>query len=239
MTRALVLAFLALASCAEFDSTFRCASDFVCTRMGSPGTCEPSGFCSFRDSRCASGRRFDEFAGQGLGGQCVGAAVDGAADRTTGRDADIDTTRPDAPPPDASPPDAPPPDAPDPCAMVSCPGGTCMGGVCCQGCWIGNICLPGTTPPACGSRGVSCATCGSGELCNGDNCFACADPSCSCGQSGSACCATPGASSAECSAGFNCILGRVCLACGAASEECCLHGNPCNPPLTCVNGTCG
>lgn len=33
--------------------------------------CEPSGFCSFPDTTCADGRRFDPNAGDGLGGSCV------------------------------------------------------------------------------------------------------------------------------------------------------------------------
>ncbi|HJZ88254.1 MAG TPA: hypothetical protein VKN99_23935 [Polyangia bacterium] len=218
------------ASCAEFDSSFRCVTDNACTRMGRPGTCEPSGFCSFPDPYCTSGRRFDEFAGNGLAGECVGAAVDGAADRAPGRDGDVD----------AALPDAAPPDAPDPCAMVSCPGGTCMGGTCCQGCWSGGMCMPGTTTAACGSHGVACATCATLQICSGDACAPCTIISqgvCDCGSPFQACCANM-----ICSAGANCVAtsaGPLCAPCGGLRHSCCLHGPPCTPSLTCTGGVCG
>ncbi|HJZ88255.1 MAG TPA: hypothetical protein VKN99_23940 [Polyangia bacterium] len=227
MPTSLLLLLLGLASCAQFDSAFHCASDSACTRMGRPGTCEPSGFCSFQDSSCASGRRFDEFAGDGLAGQCVGAALDGAADRATGPDAGID---------------AAPPDGPDPCAMVTCTGGTCVGGVCCQGCWSGTTCMPGTTTAACGFRGVACATCTTLQICSGVACAPCDNEPggtvCRCGAPGMACCLNR-----ICSAGANCVpgsLGDSCAACGGPGQSCCMFGQPCAPPVSCtLDNRCG
>jgi len=49
------------------SSTFLCQTDSEC---GS-GQCESSGFCSFEDDSCDSGRRYEPNAGEGLGGTCV------------------------------------------------------------------------------------------------------------------------------------------------------------------------
>ncbi len=38
----------------------------------SGGTCEPTGFCSYVDGSCTSGRRYSELAGSGLKNRCVG-----------------------------------------------------------------------------------------------------------------------------------------------------------------------
>ncbi len=46
---------------------FLCQDDTGCPN----GQCEASGFCSFPDPACDSGRRYGEFAGDGLGGSCV------------------------------------------------------------------------------------------------------------------------------------------------------------------------
>lgn len=48
-------------------SVFLCQDDAGCPN----GQCEASGFCSFPDAACDSGRRYGEFAGVGLGGSCV------------------------------------------------------------------------------------------------------------------------------------------------------------------------
>ena len=47
--------------------TFFCQTDSEC---GS-GQCESSGYCSFEDDSCDSGRRYEPKAGEGLGGTCV------------------------------------------------------------------------------------------------------------------------------------------------------------------------
>ncbi len=53
------------------DAGFRCSDDDACVRDGSDGTCEPTGFCSFPDAACASGRRYGERVGSGLARECV------------------------------------------------------------------------------------------------------------------------------------------------------------------------
>ena len=54
-------------ACACAPSVFLCQDDASCPN----GQCEASGFCSFPDPACDSGRRYGEFAGDGLGGACV------------------------------------------------------------------------------------------------------------------------------------------------------------------------
>ena len=55
---------------------FQCSASKTCT----PGYCESTGFCSFDDPTCASGRRYGDYAGNGLAGSCVvaGQNPDGA-----------------------------------------------------------------------------------------------------------------------------------------------------------------
>lgn len=48
-------------------SVFACEGDGQCPN----GFCEASGYCSFTDAGCDSGRRYGSFAGDGLGGTCV------------------------------------------------------------------------------------------------------------------------------------------------------------------------
>ena len=62
----LVLLVLALAAC-DVDRTFECATDAQCEG----GRCEATRYCSFADGVCASGQRYDEYAGDGLSGACV------------------------------------------------------------------------------------------------------------------------------------------------------------------------
>lgn len=59
----------ALSGCnSEF---FACSDDAGCGGTTPGGVCEPSGFCSFPDDDCASGRRYGAHAGAGLGSTCV------------------------------------------------------------------------------------------------------------------------------------------------------------------------
>lgn len=55
-----------MANCQQGD-TFQCGSDSECSGQG---LCEATGFCSFPDDGCDSGRRYGEFAGS-LSEQCV------------------------------------------------------------------------------------------------------------------------------------------------------------------------
>lgn len=58
---------------------FSCVDDQQCVLDGQAGTCEVSGYCSFPDPGCGSGRRYGEHASAALAGACVdGAAVAGS-----------------------------------------------------------------------------------------------------------------------------------------------------------------
>jgi hypothetical protein len=86
----------ALAGACRVSATFECAVDEQC---GAAGSCQPTGYCSFADPTCAaSGQRYDDYAGAGLAGTCVGAI---AADAPTG-DARIDARPIDADPASAT-----------------------------------------------------------------------------------------------------------------------------------------
>ncbi|HUH05817.1 MAG TPA: hypothetical protein VML75_27700, partial [Kofleriaceae bacterium] len=110
MTRVLVLVMTALAlgstSCVS-GAGFVCELDEQC-QGASPGQCEPSGFCSFADPSCDSGRRYGEAAGD-LSARCTDLAGPDAANQP-----DAAPGTPDAPvgEPDAAPnaPDAMPMD---------------------------------------------------------------------------------------------------------------------------------
>ncbi len=58
-----------LPSCDDTE-TFQCAQSSQCNVNGATGTCELSGYCSFDDPDCESGRRYGDFAGA-LSGFCV------------------------------------------------------------------------------------------------------------------------------------------------------------------------
>ncbi len=69
---------------------YRCSGDTSC---GGSGVCETTGFCSFPDGECASGRRYNDSAGS-LGGACTGGG-------NTEADADVgDDTMTDGAPSD-------------------------------------------------------------------------------------------------------------------------------------------
>lgn len=67
--RALVLALLATGC--RITGTFECERDEQCRSNRMPGTCEPTGFCSFADPACPSGLRYSEHAGGGYAEQCT------------------------------------------------------------------------------------------------------------------------------------------------------------------------
>jgi hypothetical protein len=71
--RASVVAIVSVAGC-SIPTAFTCTDAAQCTRDGTPGVCEPSGYCSFATSfdDCPSGRRYDDSAGPNAG-KCVGA----------------------------------------------------------------------------------------------------------------------------------------------------------------------
>jgi len=61
------------------NGTFSCDSDEQCQG----GTCETTRFCSFPDTTCPSGSRYDQYAGGGLSSQCVNDTVDAGVDGAT------------------------------------------------------------------------------------------------------------------------------------------------------------
>lgn len=65
----LALAVLSSALGCVKSAAFVCSVDGDCA----PGSCEPdTHFCSFADGTCGSGRRYGEFAGNGLSSRCTG-----------------------------------------------------------------------------------------------------------------------------------------------------------------------
>ena len=77
-----------------------CASDDACQSDGAQGVCQATRYCSYPDTTCDSGQRYDEFAGDGLADECVevDAAEDtgpidssGSSDETTGTPPDAST----------------------------------------------------------------------------------------------------------------------------------------------------
>jgi hypothetical protein len=50
---------------------FTCADDASCVEGAVHGTCEATGYCSFPDAECSSGRRYGKHAAPGLAGTCV------------------------------------------------------------------------------------------------------------------------------------------------------------------------
>jgi len=65
--------------CTTPATTYTCNSAAQCVNGNAVGTCEPTGFCSFTDSACASGWRYGTYAGSGLGGTCVVCGQSGEA----------------------------------------------------------------------------------------------------------------------------------------------------------------
>jgi alpha-tubulin suppressor-like RCC1 family protein len=72
---ALLFALTAAATGCRVHRTFACEADEQCVGERELGRCEPAGYCSFADASCPGGRRYDELAGGGLAGTCVGTAA--------------------------------------------------------------------------------------------------------------------------------------------------------------------
>jgi len=76
-----MIAFASNGACLR-STEFHCTQDGECSQTGAK--CEGTGFCSFTDSSCMSGRRYGEFAGS-LSNQCVdGMMSDGGTDGPDG-----------------------------------------------------------------------------------------------------------------------------------------------------------
>jgi len=71
---ALLAVGLAVAACGE-QARYTCVTSSQCVLGGETGICEADGHCSFTDSDCESGRRYEAQAGDGFGGACVGAVI--------------------------------------------------------------------------------------------------------------------------------------------------------------------
>ncbi len=68
--RRMGLAAVGLVACLP-DPVFVCDGDEQCRALGEDARCEVVGYCSEVDQNCPSGRRFHEYAGDGLAGQCT------------------------------------------------------------------------------------------------------------------------------------------------------------------------
>lgn len=71
--RGLLLLALAASGC-RASRAFECASSDECTSADGSGRCESTGYCSFADPGCPSGRRYGDRSGDDLGGRCVQAS---------------------------------------------------------------------------------------------------------------------------------------------------------------------
>ena len=122
---------------------------------------------------------------------------------------------------------------------TTCPGGKCYSGSCCTGCWTGASCLAGTSPLSCGSGGVACFGCPSGECqtatCSAGTCgltTASNGTSCTGGKCYSGSCCT------GCWTGSTCATGTSVLVCGSGGSNC--TGCPSGECQTasCSTGSC-
>ncbi len=64
---------LTVGACLRF-SPYVCDSNEACRSREQQGICQPTGFCSYPDSGCESGQRYDEFAPGTLAERCVAPA---------------------------------------------------------------------------------------------------------------------------------------------------------------------
>jgi hypothetical protein len=67
----LILATVLLAGCGNDDHVYFCAVRQECTLKTTTGYCEETGFCSFPDRSCPSGRRYGDYAAPDYAGECV------------------------------------------------------------------------------------------------------------------------------------------------------------------------
>lgn len=78
---------------------FECQSNDHCSANGEAGTCQPSGYCSFDDSSCASSQRYGQYAPAALAHSCVpaegGTTADPVPDPSSSEALD-DATQPDS-----------------------------------------------------------------------------------------------------------------------------------------------
>ena len=70
----LIALSLSLTACAPSE-VYTCGDDSQCFTNGTQGACESSGFCSFPDERCTSGRSYGDLAEESLAGQCTNGSA--------------------------------------------------------------------------------------------------------------------------------------------------------------------
>lgn len=70
---------------------FTCAQDEQCARIGVAGACEASGYCSFPDPDCPSGRRYGEHASAALVDACVDQPTASSGGTTVASESDTTT----------------------------------------------------------------------------------------------------------------------------------------------------
>lgn len=213
------LVAVALAGCAKAEA-FECAGDQQCVDGPKAGVCEPSGFCSFPDGTCPEGKRYGEWAGEGLGGSCV----EGGAP-TTGD-----------------------PACESPCGpCATCVAGACApkgaGEACeleCSDYVFGLGEDPGRTSCLAGAEAKAAGTCEAGGVC------APAEGACAagaeivgcevaCGRADHNC--TPGTPVASVTVGSLCTTGEPTAGCKATCSEV-MGGTLLEPRVCDMNGAC-
>ena len=115
---------------------------------------------------------------------------------------------------------------------------TCSVGKCdasnCNGCCVGDLCLPGNELASCGAAGQQCLTCAAGQVCRaqpGGGGVCEGTPACG-PQNCGGCCTPEG----------QCVTGSDTNACGRQGQACqaCPAGQTCGPNRTCQPlPTCG
>ena len=170
-----------LAGCGP--AAFGCSDDDQCqSEDGAAGTCELTGFCSFPDPACPSGRRYGDLAGGGYAGQCAVDPFDADTDTeagsasgtgsTSSTDPTVSPTTEDSTT-DATTTPGPTTDGPDDTSGGEAEATTDPGPSCSDTMLNGD-----ETDVDCGG---SCPGCSLGEMCDVDtDCFSrvCADGVC-------------------------------------------------------------
>ena len=164
---------------------------------------------------------------------CVAGCLAPPPQDHSGEDASLDGTtdatgKPDGASAEDAPVDSPAtaPDAseggPPACGPANCPSGCCD---------ANGMCQVGTDPSACGSGGVACAMCATGQACTGQACSCDGNGGCVTG-----CCTTTGqcVTSSTMSCG---LAGAACVAC-ASGQECGAQGKCVCDASSCPNGCC-
>lgn len=119
------------------------------------------------------------------------------------------------------------------CGTTSCNAATC------QGCCVGEKCLPGTVPSACGASGGKCSSCATGQTCEtGGGAGGRCEGTSTCG---------PGNCDGCCTAAGQCVTGTDSSACGGkgvqcsscgATQVCDVTARVCRNQVTCGPSNC-